>query len=386
MPAAVNRHFLKTEGFDAGIHVQPSPADPEVVQIRIYEPPGTPATPALVKEIEKHFSRQEFRRAAWNEVGEITYSARTAETYVQDLLATLDVQAIRSRGFRIAVDYAFSAASLVLPQVLGALDVESVASHAYVSERRQAPERATLAESLGQTKRLVQAVGADLGAVLDPAAERIFLVDDQAREVPVEQELLLFLRLLASDGKQGRLAFPTTVTSLVEDLVKDTDLEILRTPASLSALTMAAAGDGVIFAGSVGGGFVFPDFVPAYDGIASLCKLLELLAPVRRPLSEIVGELPESTVIHRQVRCPWAKKGAVMRILTERTKGKKVDVSDGIKVFDERGWAQVLPDPDDPVVHVYAEGKTPDDGAALEAEFMGLVEEIVAWEDEAEET
>ena len=115
MPSAVNRHFLKTEGFDAGIHVQPSPNDPEVVQIRIFEPPGTPATPALVKEIDKHFSRQEFRRASWGEVGEISYSARTAETYVQDLVAALDGDAIRRRGFRLVVDYAFSAATLVLP-------------------------------------------------------------------------------------------------------------------------------------------------------------------------------------------------------------------------------------------------------------------------------
>ena len=385
MPAAVNRHFLKTEGFDAGIHVQPSPNDPEVVQIRIFEPPGTPATPALVKELDKHFSRQEFRRASWNEVGEITYSARTAETYVQDLLAMLDTGAIRARAFRLVVDYAFSAASLVLPQVLGALDVEAVASHAYVSERRHASETVTLAESLGHAKRLVAAVGADLGAVLDPAAERIFLIDDKAREVPVEQELLLFLRLLASDGKRGRLAFPTTVTSLVDQLVEGTGLEVERTPHSLSALTLAAAGDGVIFAGSVGGGFVFPDFVPAYDGMASLCKLLELLAPVERPLSEIVGELPESAVVHRQVRCPWARKGAVMRILTERTKGMEVDVTDGIKVYDERGWAQVLPDPDEPLVHIYAEGKTPAAGASLEAEFQGLVEEIVAREDDSEE-
>ncbi len=385
MPSAVNRHFLKTEGFDAGIHAQPSPNDPEVVQIRIFEPPGTPAMPALVKEIDKHFSRQEFRRASWSEVGEITYSARTAETYVQDLLAAVGAEAIRRRGFRIVVDYAFSAASLVLPQVLGALDVEAVALHAYVSERRQVAETVTLAESMGQTKRLVEAVGADLGAVLDPAAERIFLVDDRAREVPVEQELLLFLRLLASDGKRGRLAFPTTVTSLVEDLVQGTDLEVQRTPHSLSALTLAAAGDGVIFAGSAGGGFVFPEFVPAYDGMASLCKLLELLAPVERPLSEIVGELPESAVVHHQVRCPWARKGAVMRILTERTKGKDVDVTDGLKVYDERGWAQVLPDPDEPLVHIYAEGKTADDGRSLESEFLGLVEEIVAAEDEAEE-
>jgi mannose-1-phosphate guanylyltransferase/phosphomannomutase len=385
MPAAVNRHLLKNEGFGAGIHVQPSPSDPEVVQIRIFEPPGTPASPELVKEIEKHYSRQEFRRASWDEVGQITFPARAAETYVQDLLAAVDVAPIRERGFRIVVDYAFSAASLVLPQILGALDVEAVSSHAYVSERRAGPEAASLAESLEQTKRLVEAVGADLGAVLDPAAERIFLVDDLGREVPVEQELLLFLRLLASDGKSGRLAFPTTVTSLVEELVQGTELEVLRTPHSLSALTQAAAGDGVIFAGSAAGGFVFPEFVPAYDGMASLCKLLELLAPVARPLSEIVGDLPTSSVVHRQVRCPWARKGTVMRIVTERMKGRNVDVSDGIKVFDERGWAQVLPDPDEPLVHVYAEGRTEADGEALEAEFIGLVEEVVASEDEAEE-
>ena len=29
--------------------------------------------------------------------------------------------------------------------------------------------------------------------------------------------------------------------------------------------------------------------------------------------------------------------------------------------FDERGWVQVLPDPDEPIVHVYAEGETSDE-------------------------
>jgi len=101
--------------------------------------------------------------------------------------------------------------------------------------------------------------------------------------VPVEQELLLFLSLLNSDGKRGKVAFPITVTSLVERMVEGGDLEVERTPASLAALTRAAAGDAVIFAGSIGGGFVFPDFLPAYDGVTSLCKLLELLGPVRKP-------------------------------------------------------------------------------------------------------
>jgi mannose-1-phosphate guanylyltransferase/phosphomannomutase len=344
------------------------------MEIQLFEPPGMQATQEFIKEVEKYFLRQEFRRAAYDEVGKITSPARAAEAYVNDLIRTVGVDAIRARSFRIVVEYSHSAVSLVLPIVLGALGVEAIGSHPYAGEYSTA---FNLSEALGQAKRLVSAAGADFGVVLDESGERIYLVDEQAREVPVEQELLLFLSLLASDGKKGTLALPTTVTSLAEPLVRGSSLQVKRTPASLSALTRAAVGDNVVFAGAVGGGFVFPDFLPAYDGVASLCKLLELLAPLDKPLSDLVAGLPQSTVVHRQVRCPWALKGTVMRVLTERMKGKKVDTLDGIKVFDKRGWAQVLPDPDEPLVHVYAEGKTPEAGAELEEEFLALVEEIV---------
>ena len=134
-----------------------------------------------------------------------------------------------------------------------------------------------------------------------------------------------------------------TVTSQVDRLVENTGFEIVRTAASLQALTEAAAQDGVIFAGAVGGGYVFPQFLPGYDAVASLANLLELLAPVERPLSELVGELPRPTLVHRQIPCPWGMKGLVMRILNERWSGRNLDLTDGIKVFEERGWAQALP-------------------------------------------
>jgi mannose-1-phosphate guanylyltransferase/phosphomannomutase len=73
-----------------------------------------------------------------------------------------------------------------------------------------------------------------------------------------------------------------------------------------------------------------------------------------------------------------------MRVLTERLKDREVDLTDGIKVFDGRGWAQVLPDPDEPVVHVYAEGETHEDSEALGEEFGDLVEEIMTGEGAAQ--
>jgi mannose-1-phosphate guanylyltransferase/phosphomannomutase len=75
-------------------------------------------------------------------------------------------------------------------------------------------------------------------------------------------------------------------------------------------------------------------------------------------------------------------KGLVMRVLNERMSGRDVDLTDGIKVFDDRGWAQVLPDPDEPLIHLYAEGRTNDESEELIEEFRGIVEEIEAGQGE----
>jgi mannose-1-phosphate guanylyltransferase/phosphomannomutase len=328
----------------------------------------------MQSEVEKHFTRGELRRVPAAEVGSASYPARVSEGYASDLLSTIDVEMVRARRFRIVVDYGYSAASYVLPLVLGPLGVEVVAADAFPSEGDGAPR--DLATSIGQAKRLVSAINGDLGAVFDRSGERLYLVDDEAREVPVEKTLLLYLQLISSNGRRGKLAFPVTVTSQVDRLTADSPLEIVRTPASLQALTKAAAEEGVVFAGAVGGGYVFPEFIPGYDAVASLAKLLELLAPVERPLSELVAELPPSTLVHRQLPCPWGMKGLVMRVLNERFADRDVDLTDGIKVFDARGWVQVLPDPDEPFIHLYAEGETIEGSEELAGELRVIIEEI----------
>ncbi len=374
IPAAVARHLLKAEGFAAGVHVGISPNDPEAVRIQFFEAPGIEMSAVMQAEVEKHFTRGELRRVPAMEVGSASYPARVSEGYASDLLSTIDVDMVRVRRFRIVVDYGYSAASYVLPLVLGPLGVEVVAADAFPSEGDGAPR--DLATSIGQAKRLVSAINGDLGAVFDRSGERLYLVDDQGREVPVEKTLLLYLQLISSNGRGGKLAFPVTVTSQVDRLTAGSPLEIVRTPASLQALTQAAAQEGVVFAGAVGGGYVFPEFIPGYDAVASLAKLLELLAPVERPLSELVADLPQSTLVHHQLPCPWGMKGLVMRVLNERFTDRDVDLTDGIKVFDPRGWVQVLPDPDEPFIHLYAEGDTIEGSEELAAELRVIIEEI----------
>jgi mannose-1-phosphate guanylyltransferase/phosphomannomutase len=72
-----------------------------------------------------------------------------------------------------------------------------------------------------------------------------------------------------------------------------------------------------------------------------------------------------------------------MRVLNEHFADANVDLRDGIKVFEERGWMQVLPDPDEPLVHLYAEGETEQDSEDLESEIQQLVAEVVEAEEVA---
>ena len=381
LPSAVSRHLLKTHGYDAGIHVGVSQADPETIQIRFFQEPGIQLTTALQKEVEKHFNRREVRRVPFSEIGTVTYPARAREGYAQDLLSTLDAGAIGARGFRLVVDYGYSASSFVLPLLLGPLGIEAISAHGFTTD--SAASEASVRESVAQAKRLVGAIGADLGAVFDRAGERLVLVDEQGHEIADEQTLLLFLRLLGARSDGGKVVFPITVTSRVEELAAEGGLEVVRTPAAPSELLQTATEDGVVFAGAIGGAYIFPEFLPGSDAVAALCKLLELLAPEQRPLSALVAELPATAVVHRQVSCPWALKGLVMRVLTERLKGRELDLTDGIKVVDERGWAEVLPDPDEPLIHVYAEGATPDVSAELAGELHALVEDAMEGQESA---
>ena len=383
LPAAINRHLLKAESYELGIHVGCSASDPEVIQIRFFEPPGIQLGEHLQKEIAKHYSRMELRRTAADEVGGISYPARARETYAQDLLTSIDAELVRARKFRLVVDYGYSAVSYVLPLLLAPLGIEVVSAHGFVAERANQIQPA--GESLLQAKKLVTAANADLGAVFDRAGERLHLIDEEGNEIPAEKVLLLFLRLLGADRRKGKVAFPVTVTSQVEKLAKKSGLEVIRTRASLVDLTREASGSGVIFAGAVGGGYVFPDFLPAYDAVASLCKLLELLAPVKQPISQLISKLPPSTLVHRRLHCPWAKKGLVMRLLVERMKDRKLDLTDGVKVSDGRGWAEVIADSDEPVVHIYAEGTDSALSNELESEMRIMVEEILGSESETSE-
>jgi mannose-1-phosphate guanylyltransferase/phosphomannomutase len=379
--SAINRFEVKSGSAQGGIHVRISSWDPEMIQIQVFETSGVAIGPKRQKDIEKYYGRQDFRRAFYSDFGAIEFPDRAMETYVRALTQAWDVEAIRRRAFRLVVDYSYSPASLVLPHLLGRLNVEVIALHAFNQESGTSIGPNELDANIAGVQRLVKVMGADIGIITDPGAERLYLVDEKGLEIPLEKALLLLVKLVAERADAGeKIALPLTVTSLAEQLAGAYGVDVVRTKVSLPALSEASNAPGVVFAGSLGGGYIFPQFLPAYDAVMSLGKLLELLAPHSSLVSQQIAELPTSTLVHKTIGCPWALKGTVMRTVTEQLQNEasgELSLLDGVKVTTDSSWAQVLPDADEAVFHIYAEAADDDGSERLAEHFVSAVRRVI---------
>jgi mannose-1-phosphate guanylyltransferase/phosphomannomutase len=379
--AAVNRFEIKGGNAQGGLHVRISSWDPEVIQIQVFEPPGIPVSEKTQKDIEKYYGRQDFRRAFYSEMGRIQFPDRAHETYMRGLTRSWNTELVRSRGYRLVIDYSYSPVALILPLVLPSLNAEVISLHAFTDEAKTTVAPTELGANIADVQRLVKVMGADLGMVVDSGGERIYLVDELGNEIPLERALLLFVRLVAGVARKGqKIALPLTVTRLAEEMARPYGIEVVRTKVSLPALMEAATAPDVVFAGAIGGGYIFPEFLPAFDALMSMGKLLELLAPSETSLSGQVALIPTSTLVHKTVGCPWSLKGTVMRTVTEelqRSDGHDLSLLDGIKVHYGTGWAQILPDADEALFHVYAEGADASASEEMAESFVSEVRKVI---------
>ncbi len=377
MPIPVVRYYTRVTEAVGGVNVRLSPYDNRVVDIRFFDEDGLNINQEAEREIEKVFFREDFRRVYLDEIGVINYAPLVAERYTEDFLTAINVDAIHEANFHIVVDYASAPPALVLPGILSELGCKVVALNAQLDERRMSILREELQRDIQQLAAITAALGTDFGVRLDVAGEQIYLVDDRGRVLDgtVTAAVLATLALRAHSG--GTIAVPVNAPRLFDHIAEEHGGQVLRTKVDPPDLMRAAAQEEIVFGGDDQGNFVFPAFQPAIDALMAVAKLLEFLATQDIRLSTVVDSLPEYHVARRQVSCPWEVKGTVMRRLNERYRDRCESQIDGVKIdLGDVEWVLILPDPDRPLFHVYAESSTQDRAAHLAEQYAEVVERL----------
>ena len=113
------------------------------------------------------------------------------------------------------------------------------------------------------------------------------------------------------------------------------------------------------------------------EGGMSAAKMLEIIARYKKPLSEIVAELPRYQLYKAKTECPDERKQDVLDELAKRMADKEVITLDGVKVLYPDGWVLIRPSGTEPIFRVYAEAKELSRAKELADEAMGVVKGII---------
>jgi mannose-1-phosphate guanylyltransferase/phosphomannomutase len=378
VPIPVARYYIRAAGAAGGFSVRSAPFDPASVEVQFFDDRGVDIPPSLQRQLERSYYRDDVRRAFHHEIGALSFPVRARDYYARALLDAVDLAVVRARAPRLVVDFAWGGASVTGTRVLGRLGGDVLTVNAGLDEDRVVLTRDQAARHLDSLARLVRTSGADLGALVDSPGERLRLVDGSGRVLDAQTALLAFLRLVAETTPAPRVAVPVSTSRVAEEIVAAAGGEVTWTTVSSAGLMAAADEGGVAFGGDEEGGYIFPAFLPAFDALMALVKLVELLVRAGTDLASVVDGLPPAFVARRDVPTPWEVKGTVMRRIIEELGGDRVVTIDGVKAYRGRDWALVLPHPQEPVVRVWAEAGSPEAADALAAEFASLVEELKA--------
>jgi mannose-1-phosphate guanylyltransferase/phosphomannomutase len=388
MPLPISRHGILGTQAGGGVHIRLAPGDPKMALIEFFDDQGVYLSKNAERKVETIFFREDFRRVDANQVGVLEFAGRSIEQYSEDFFHHIRVEGIEQKHLKIVGDFAFGrlVSPAGYPSMLGRMGVELIALNAYpdVQKTPKTPEaRTTLLPNLAQ---IVQTLHADLGVVFEADGERMTLVDEYGNVIEGNDLLAIMSVLVMRTHPGARIAVPVTAPRMIEALADLHGATVVRSKTEVRDLMGHCTGDATradraTFAGDDAGGFIFSEFQPSFDAMFAFGKMLEMLTTTDLRISELAAELPQAHVARALVRCPWEVKGRVMRVLTREADGNtdqenRVELIDGIKFYQGRDWALVLPDASEPYFHVYAEADTAERANQLLCQYVERIEHL----------
>jgi phosphomannomutase / phosphoglucomutase len=298
---------------------------------------------------------------------------------------------VDARGIKVVVDSGNAMGALVGPQALKAMGCEVVELFSELDSRfpNHHPDP-TIPENLKDLIETVRAERADLGMAYDGDADRIGVVDEHGQILWGDQLLILFARDILRRQPGAMILSEVKASQIFYDDVTKQGGRPLMWRAGHSLIKSKMKEVKAVLAGEMSGHIFFADRYFGYDdAIYAGCRLIEILAKERRPLSELLSDLPKiSSTPEIRRDCSDDRKFAVVEKLKKRfealrthpTPGalpiREVITLDGARIVFENGWGLVRASNTQPALVLRFEAGTPNEMNAIRRFVEGELEKI----------
>ena len=225
-----------------------------------------------------------------------------------------------------------------------------------------------------------------MGLATDGDADRIGAMDERGNFVDPHKIMALALKhLVTKRGMKGTVVRTVSTTRMIDRLAADYGLEMVETPVGFNHIAAHMMEGDVLIGGEESGGISFKGHIPEGDGILMGLLLVEMVAASGGTLHELVEDLlKEHGPAHYErtdlrLERPVQKAEMTQRLADNAPesigaeKVAEVATVDGVKyILNDDSWLLIRPSGTEPVLRVYAEGRSPE----ILAELMAFGEQV----------
>jgi phosphomannomutase len=279
------------------------------------------------------------------------------------------------KPLKVVVDTANGMGGMIVPEVFAGLPFELEMLYPELDGSfPNHPADPIQVENQADLCELVLTSGADVGLAFDGDADRVFLVDEQAKPVSGSLTTAIVSVAMLERYPGSKILYNLICSRSVPEVITEHGGEPIRTRVGHSFIKGVMAETGAVFGGEHSGHYYFRDNYRADSGIIAALVLLEALSKSGVKLSELrvpFERYADSGEINTQVPDPPALVGEVAEIY--RAKGAGIDDLDGVTVDMGEWWFNLRTSNTEPLLRLNLEAP---DAAELDRrlnEVLGLI-------------
>ena len=322
---------------------------------------------------------QEYRTGptAWvphDRLGTLEACGDALSAHLQAVMATVNVDRIRSRRFAVLLDSNHCAGGLLGRRLLEELGCRVTLLGAEPIGRFLHPPEPT-ADNLAQILSAVPQAGAVIGFCQDPDADRLAVIDHSGRYLGEEYTLAMCVDHLLRQRK-GPIVANCSTSRMSEDLAARYGQPFFRSAVGEANVVDVMLAKDAIFGGEGNGGPIDPRVGMVRDSFVGMAQLLDAMAAREMKISQLADELPRYRIHKTKFSLAPEKVPAALDALERHFDDSRADRLDGLRLDWPGRWLLVRASNTEPIVRVVAEASTAEEARRLCDEAGKLLEGI----------
>jgi phosphomannomutase len=347
----------------AGIQISASHNPAPYNGIKLFGAHGRVVDAEVGQRVIEAYRDYRFPGVPHDEIGAITNLQDTWSAHIEKVLATVDVDRIKKKKFKVVLDSHHGAGSIVGTRLLKSLNCDVKCLGDVPDGKFEHPPEPTAANLKDTAKRAVE-FGADVVFCQDPDADRLAIIDQSGQYIGEEYTLAITMNH-ALKTRTGNVVINCSSSRMSDDICQSNGSTLHLSAVGEANVTAKMIELDAVYGGEGNGGPIDPRVGYVRDSFVAMAQVLDAMAANEKTISELAAAIPAYEICKTKIEIAPSKIEALLEKMVQRFPDATPSRMDGLRLDWGDKWILVRPSNTEPIVRAIAEASTINDARSL---------------------